>query len=321
MSGDRGSIVARVGAIQEITPLVKRFRFETVDGSRLPSFSAGAHVIVEMEDGDLLRHNAYSLMSSPDDRSHYAISVRRNEGGRGGSRFLHDSVHEGKTVRISRPVNLFPIDQRAKRHLLVAGGIGITPFMAMMSHLALHDRVFELHYANRSRTYAAYADDLAGLYGERIHLYHEDQGEKIPLTHLLRLQPLGTHLYVCGPQGMIDWVVGLAADLGWPKEAIHSERFLAPLTGDPFEIELSASGTTVAVKRQQSMLEAIEAAGIAVPFLCRGGACGQCETRVVECDGDLIHADHFLSEEEKASGEKIMPCVSRFKGRRLVLDR
>ena len=116
-----------------MTPLIKRFRFKPADGSALPTFSGGAHVVVEMQDGETLRRNPYSLMSPPTQTSSYTISVRRDEAGRGGSRFLHDTVHEGAELLISHPVNLFAIDQRAKKHILFAGGIGITPFLAMMA--------------------------------------------------------------------------------------------------------------------------------------------------------------------------------------------
>ena len=120
---------------------------------------------------------------------------------------------------------------------------------------------------------------------------------------------------------MIDWVRRTATDMGWPQQCVHYEEFLAPPTGKPFQVELAASQKTITVGPDQSLLEAIEAAGVDAPYLCRGGACGQCETDVVSCDGHIQHHDHWLSDEEKATGRKIMPCVSRFEGRSLVLDR
>lgn len=321
MNGKPERIPVRVGEIVAVTSRVKRFRLDAVDGSLLPPFSGGAHITLEMRDGDMTRRNAYSLMSPPRDTSHYTISVRRDAEGRGGSCYLHDRLAVGDTLQIGYPVNLFPVDHRAKRHLLIAGGIGITPFIAMMDQLLHENRVFELHYANRTRRDGAYMDDLAARYGQRVHFYHSERGERIPLERLLGLQPVGTHCYVCGPERMIDWAKDVAATLGWPSGHLHYERFLAPPTGAPYAIRLAASNLTVQVGADQSMLEAIEAAGVEAPYMCRGGVCGACETHVLECEGTLQHVDHYLSDEDKASGTKVMPCVSRFEGRTLVLDR
>ena len=137
---------------------------------------------------------------------------------------------------------------------------------------------------------------------------------------ILENQPLGTHLYVCGPAGMINGVLGTAVKNGWPKQNLHSEEFLAPPIGKPFMAELAKSKRTIEVAAHQSILEAVEAAGIDAPYLCRGGACGQCETNVIACDGALEHNDHFLEAEDKASGTKIMICVSRIKGNGITLD-
>ena len=142
----------------------------------------------------------------------------------------------------------------------------------------------------------------------------------MPTARLLERQPLGTHLYVCGPSGMIDGVLSMARDAGWPDQNLHSERFLAPPAGSRFRVVLQRSNKEISVGEHQSILEAIEAAGVQAPFLCRGGACGQCESAVVSCDGALEHNDHYLSTTDKASGRRIMICVSRLQGRELVLD-
>lgn len=321
MTDKTPKIAVVVTEIHDITSEIKRFRFQPVDGSTLPTFSGGAHVVVEMQDGDTLRRNPYSLMSPPAETASYTISVRRDDAGRGGSLFMHGRVKPGDVLKISHPVNLFPPDQRAKKHLLFAGGIGITPFMAMMAQLSDEDRAFELHYAVRSDDHGAYLDHLAERYGRRIHIYRDNMSEAIPLAQLLSRQPLGTHLYVCGPGGMIKWVLGTARNHGWPEQNLHNEQFLAPASGTPYEITLALSGKRILVGPDQSMLEAIESAGVDAPYLCRGGACGQCETRVIACDGTLLHNDHYLTEAEKASGTKVMPCVSRFEGKSLVLER
>lgn len=313
-------IAVRVSDIVEVTPLVKRFHFEALDGAPLPSFSGGAHIVIEMQDRNTVRRNAYSLMSPPAHTSDYTISVRRDETGRGGSRYLHDHLKVGSTLHISHPANLFALELRARKHLFVAGGIGITPFISMAEQLFHDHGSFELHYAVRSREHAAYASDLAARYGNRIHVYHSEQGERLPLQEVLAHQPLGTHLYVCGPDRMISWATGLADDLGWPRQSLHREYFVTPAVGEPYRVRLARSDIIVDVGSHQSMLEAIESAGVDAPYLCRGGVCGQCRTTVVQSDGQLMHHDHVLKDDEKAAGRSVMPCVSRFEGRLLTLD-
>ncbi len=314
-------MTVRVAAITQVAEKVKRFRLERADGGPMPVFSGGAHVVVAMRDGDLLRRNPYSLMSSPRDSSAYEISTLRVENSRGGSAFLHEKLKLGDTLTISQPVNLFPYDVRARKHILMAGGIGITPFLAMMDQMAREDRSFELHYAIRSRQHGAYWKDLVERYGaHRVKIYVDDEKLFIPVGSILNAQPLGTHLYVCGPSGMIDAVLKQARERGWPDQNLHSERFLAPPPGKVFQVVLKKSGRTISVGTHQSILEAVEAAGIDAPFLCRGGACGQCETGVISCIGTLEHNDHYLEPEDKQSGRKIMICVSRLNGPEITLD-
>ncbi|WP_114286234.1 PDR/VanB family oxidoreductase [Candidatus Halocynthiibacter alkanivorans] len=321
MSAGTANINVTVAGVTKINDLVTRFKFVRTGGGELPTFSGGAHTVVEMRDGDLTRLNPYSLMSDPANRGAYTISVRRDDQGRGGSLFMHSQVREGMEMVISNPVNLFSLDLRAKKHLMIAGGIGITPFMAQMKQLAATNGLFELHYSVRTASLGTYASELSAQFPSKVHIYHDDLEQRIQLETLLDGQPLGTHLYVCGPKGMIDWVRGQAQKLGWPREAVHYEEFLAPVSGRPFDVRLAASDKTIRVGEHQSLLEAIEAAGVDAPYLCRGGACGQCETKVLEHDGELKHHDHWLSEEEHRSGKVIMPCVSRFEGKTLVLDR
>jgi ferredoxin-NADP reductase len=320
MSGG-AKLNVRVADVTPVNELITRFRFVARDGSPLPAFSGGAHTVVEMDDHGLRRLNPYSLMSSPEDRSGYEISVRRDDAGRGGSLYMHRHVKPGMEMVLSYPVNLFALDNRAKKHLMIAGGIGITPFLAQMAQLSAFGGKFELHYAARNRGLGAYMDRLTSAYPGRVQCYFDEEEQAIDLARVLSMQPIGTHLYVCGPKGMIGWVLSTAEAMGWPKQALHHEEFLAPGTGLPFEVRLAASGKSITVGTTQSLLEAMEAAGVDAPYLCRGGACGQCETNVVRCDGTILHRDHWLSPEEHAEGRKIMPCVSRFEGKSLVIDR
>jgi dimethylamine monooxygenase subunit B len=320
MSGG-AKLQVRVAEIVPVNALVTRFRFEAPDGADLPAFSGGAHTVVEMDDNGTRRLNPYSIMSDPADRSGYEISVRRDDAGRGGSLYMHRHVRVGMEMTLSYPVNLFPLDSRARKHLMIAGGIGITPFLAQIAQLTQFGGRFELHYAARNPALGSYMDRLTAAHPDKVHCYFDDQGQVIDLSRILATQAIGTHLYVCGPKGMIAWVLQTAEAMGWPKLALHSEEFLAPGTGKAFSVELAASGRTITVGTAQSLLEAMEAAGVDAPYLCRGGACGQCETNVHKCEGTILHRDHWLTPEEQAQGLKIMPCVSRFEGKTLILDR
>ena len=310
-----------VSAVVPLNELVTRFEFKRTDGKDLPTFSGGAHTVVQMQDDDRTRLNPYSLMSDPADTSSYAISVRRDDEGRGGSLFMHQRVKVGDAMKISFPVNLFSLDLRARKHLFFAGGIGITPFLSMIEQLERMNGNWELHYSVRSEALGSYVDVLSYKYPNKVHIYYDDQGDAIALEDLLDGQTLGTNAYVCGPKGMIDWVHATASAAGWPDAQVHSEEFTAPQPGKPFSVRLCKSDKTIEVGEQESLLEALEREGVEAPFLCRGGACGQCETNVVSFDGEFIHRDHWLDQEQHASGKKIMPCVSRFVGTSLELDR
>ena len=314
------TIPVRVVAIEEVTPQIRRFTLEPIAGGELPAFSGGSHIIVVMRGAQRVYRNPYSLMSSPHDLGNYQISVLRVDPSRGGSAFMHEQVRVGSEIEIAHPVNLFSLAKLARKHLLLAGGIGITPFMAQLHDLRAGNVPYELHYATRSPEYGAYCELLSGNEPTAVSLYHDCNKHFIDIEGLLGDQPLGTHVYVCGPAGMITRVLDTARALGWPDSHVHYEKFAAPPTGDAFDATLLQSGIDVHVQPDQSLLEAIEAAGVDAPYLCRGGVCGFCRTEVVEVDGELIHNDHFLSDEEKASGKVIMPCVSRARCTKLVLD-
>ena len=314
-------IDVQVTKVVEVNSLVKRFHFASVDGLKLPAFSGGAHVVIEMQDGDKVRRNPYSLMSSPFETADYQISVRRDDEGRGGSLFMHNEVTQGMHMRLSLPINLFALDKRSPKQLFIAGGIGITPFISQAAQMKVTGGEFELHYGVRSRELSSYVDELSELYGHRVHAYISEEGDELDFDKLLTSQPAGTHLYVCGPESMTNLVIERAKAHGWPDYHVHFEHFSHAPSGKPFTVQLQTSGISVEVGKDQSMLEAMEAAGVDAPYLCRGGACGHCETTVVEMDGEIQHEDHWLEDDEKASGDKIIPCVSRFCGKRLVIER
>ena len=190
-------MTVRVAAITQVAEKVKRFRLERVDGGAMPIFSGGSHVVVAMRDGDILRRNTYSLMSSPRDTSAYELSILRVENSRGGSAFLHEKLKVGDTLVISQPLNLFPFDVRGRKHLFMAGGIGITPFMAMMDQMTREDRSFELHYAVRNRKHGAYWKDLSERYGaHRVKIYCDEEKLFIPVERRVE-GPVPRHPSLC----------------------------------------------------------------------------------------------------------------------------
>lgn len=314
------TLSVEVKRVEQITPLIKHFTLAALDGGNLPAFSGGSHIVVVMRGATRVHRNPYSLLSSPHELGTYEIGVRRMEESRGGSHFMHDQVRVGSRLEIAHPVNLFPLDKIARKHLLIAGGIGITPMMAMLEDLRDGEIPYELHYSVRGPEHAAFLARLEEHFPKRVRMYYDSEGDAIDFEGLLSHQPLGTHVYVCGPAAMITRVIATAQHCGWPVSHIHSEQFSAPPVGDAFDVFLARSKLDVHVPPDQSLMESIEAAGVEVPYLCRGGVCGYCLTKVLELDGELVHNDHFLSEADRAKGTSIMPCVSRARCRRLVLD-
>ncbi|MEF9899224.1 MAG: PDR/VanB family oxidoreductase [Pseudomonas sp.] len=321
MNTHNGTLSVRVTRIENLTPEIKRFTLVDLDGKHLPAFSGGSHVVVVVEDGDKTHRNAYSLMGSPYDSSAYQIAVRRVSDGRGGSRYLHDALEEGALLQILQPANLFPLAKHARQHVFIAGGVGITPVYSQMEELHIKQADFELHLAVRGPEHTALGLELQARYGERVHLYVQGQEARMDIRQILTARPLGSHVYVCGPDSMIDDTLDSARALGWTDSHIHYERFVEQgSNGQPFSVTLARQGVTIDVPPDQSLLEAAEQAGYKVPYLCRGGACGYCETEVLEVEGELDHRDDWLSEEDKQSNRKFMPCVSRACGSRLVVD-
>ncbi|MDE1169115.1 MAG: PDR/VanB family oxidoreductase [Pseudomonas sp.] len=299
----------RVAALRDLTSAVREVTFEPLNG-RLPGFSAGSHVQVHLPG---LR-NAYSLLSDPADTRHYRIAVRRQEQSRGGSHYVHDQLQVGQTLRLSPPANLFALHGTAQLHILVAGGIGITPFLAYCTELQRRGAEFELHYAYRTGVSDAYLPQLREQLGARLHTYDSVQRRLDP-AQLFKNRPLGSHVYACGPQSLLLSLREQARLQGWPDDRVHWEAFTAPAAGQPFPVELARSGRQLQVGAEQSLLEALEACGVEVPNLCRGGVCGQCHTRYLK--GTVEHRDHVLDATQHA--DSLMPCVSRCAGP-LLLD-
>ncbi len=310
-------ITVKVTRIHQVAPAIREFTLTPV-ATELSAFSPGSHVVVAMQGPDRCFKNAYSLLSDPRDTGAYRIAVLLQKQSRGGSRFMHEQVREGDELTITPPSNLFAPLWEARKHVLIAGGVGITPFLSYLPELQRQHADFELHHLFKGDYNGAYCAELAEQLGERYFDYDSSAGRKCDLAQLFNGRPLGTHFYVCGPLPLIEAVQAGARLAGVPDSLIHYEEFSTPQPGEPFEVELKASGRVVPVGSEESMLEALEAAGVPVPNLCRGGVCGQCVCAVA--DGEPEHRDHFLSASERHSGKLVMPCVSRAKGPRLVID-
>lgn len=305
-------------AVEQLTPLIKRFTFKRKDGLNFPEFSGGSHIIVKMNNK---LSNAYSLMSNRHDLSTYQVCVRKDVEGKGGSIFMHDQCIENFELEISSPKNLFELAPTGQKHILIAGGIGITPFLPQMDELAERAAEYELHYAFRSPEHAALLGDLQkGQHADHIFSYVDSDGKSLDLNVLLANQPKGTHVYVCGPKPMIDAVIETCNRNRFRDEYIHWEQFTStqPENGEAFTVVLSKSNQRIEVKADQTILQAIELLNIDVECLCREGVCGTCETVILA--GEAEHYDQYLSDAEKASQQSMMICVSRAKGREITLN-
>jgi dimethylamine monooxygenase subunit B len=306
----------KVAGVTPVTSDVRQLTLVAPDGGRLPSYPPGSHLgLIWRHDPE--RVNSYSLTGDGDLPAAYTVSVLRVPDGGGGSAWAHQ-LRTGDPVEALAPRSGFRPAAKARRHLLVAGGIGITPLLAHVRWHRRWDGDFTLYYAHQPDR-GAHLAELRELCGARLRTHEHRDALWADLGPALRRQPLGTELYVCGPLGLIDAVTAAARAAHWPASRVHGEAFGAAADGPraPFRVILAA-GRQVAVGEQETLLEALERAGLPVPSQCRGGVCGECRTPVTR--GAVDHRDLVLSAPEKASGRWIMPCVSRAAGDELELS-
>jgi ferredoxin-NADP reductase len=317
-----GRMRLRVGSRQREAQDICLFELLPPDGQPLPPFSAGSHIDVFLRDGI---SRQYSLCNDPAETHRYQICVQRDPKSRGGSRTMHDDVKRGQLIDVSWPKARFPLAPAARRSLLVAGGIGITPLISMAEQLARDGADFALHYCTRTQERTAFLERIRRApYASRVS-FHFSDGPAEQLADFARM--LATpgpddHLYVCGPAGFLDAVCDTARQAGWPDSHVHKEYFSAEssATADdsPFDIRLASSGKLLHVAKDQSALQVLSAAGIDVARSCEKGVCGTCIIRVL--GGTPDHRDHYLSEEERSRNDQFTPCCSRACGELLVLD-
>ncbi|SDF09144.1 Ferredoxin-NADP reductase [Blastococcus aurantiacus] len=309
-----GVLVLAVAAVADDVPGIRTLTLRRSEGGPLPAYPAGSHLVMDCGD----RRNAYSLTGDGSPAEEYRVSVLLCPDGDGGSAFVH-RLAVGDVVTASRPRSAFAPVSTARHHLLVAGGIGITPMLSHARAAVRWKRSFELLYGHRPGA-GAHLDELRDLCGDRLAAYGSTPEMLAAVRAALADRPLGTHVYVCGPAPLIAFVEETAAELGWPAERVHAERFSAADLdpGEPFTARLARSGTRVPVPSGTSLLSALEEAGVAVPNLCRQGVCGEC--RVPVRSGRPLHRDLYLSEAERAAGDAVMCCVSRSVDDELELD-
>lgn len=311
----------RVAAKREEAAGIYSFELVDPDGKELPAFEAGAHLDVKI--GDKIRQ--FSLANAPTERHRYLLGVQRELAGRGGSAAFADNVNEGDTVVVRGPHNLFPLAPDATESVLLAGGIGVTPILAMAARLHALNAHFIFHYCTRSRARTAFHDRVAGAeYNDKVK-FHFDDGpdeQKPNLSAFIGAPTPGKHLYVCGPTVMMDIVVDLAKKQGWPDAQVHLERFtgVAAKPGDAreFLIEIKKTGQLVTIPADKTVVEALRAVGIDIPVSCEQGVCATCLTNIVS--GVPDHRDLILTKQEHESGKIFTPCVSRALSDVLVID-
>ena len=293
--------------------------FRDPGGKTLPKFSAGAHITIRVPNGTLRK---YSLCNDPAERDRYAVAIKREANGRGGSINLINSVKAGDELMVAPPINDFELPQRATDFLFIAGGIGVTPFMAMIREAHAAGKRFRLYYCSRSPETTAFIDELSAPEFKDSVTIHYDQGDparSLDLKPILAERKNCEHLYCCGPRPLMEAVRTMTDH--WSSAAVHFEAFsdaeTHKTTDKAFKVKLAQSGDVIEVSVTKTILEAMREHGLEVPSSCETGTCGTCRTKLLA--GEADHRDLCLAEHER--GDNIMICVSRAKSDEIAIDR
>ncbi len=326
LEGDPPAFPVRLVRREEMATDVARYEFESFDGKPLPSFEAGAHVDVVIAPE---YQRQFSLAGDPGDCGKYVLGVLREDpqaGGRGGSALMHRVFREGRKVFITRPTNHFPLAEDATETWFFAGGIGVTPLIAMAHRLHAIGKPFTLHYSVASRSTAGFLNDLAtAAWADHVQLHVKDEGQRARLEALIPDYAPGRHLYTCGSPRYMDAVFAEAERRGWPEDALHREYFSVPEGDDwvnhPFRLRLARSGQTLEVPADRSATGVLADHGIVIDVKCSDGLCGVCATPYdAQASGELEHRDFVLSRKERE--QRVILCCSRprAEGGELVVD-
>lgn len=306
-----------VTGVEREAEAVIRIDLADQHGRELPDWTPGSHI--ELVSGEWRRY--YSLCGTRDDRNCLSIAILLEPEGRGGSLHFHDSVKPGDVLHIAGPKNHFHLDETATFYTLIAGGIGITPILAMADRLKALGKPYVLHYCGAERRTMAFLDRAKRDHGEALTVHAGDEGRRLDLPRALSGLAEGEQVYSCGPERMLKALETLAEK--WPEGTLHVEHFTArsnilePENEHAFEVVLADSELTLQVSNNQTLLEALTSAGVDVPSDCCEGLCGTCEVAVIE--GQIDHRDLVLSSGERDANHRMMACCSRAKGKRLVL--
>lgn len=306
-------LAVNVVARRSLAPGIAEFTLAPTAGGALPDFSPGAHITVETPSGAMRR---YSLVNDGASPEAYVIAVKREPESRGGSASMHDEAQIGSALSIIPPENDFEL-VAAPRHLLIAGGIGVTPILAMARKLSAEGKPFRMIYCTRSAEDAAYLEDVRSLGSAIIHHDAGDRGKAYDFWDHFA-EPGPEHVYCCGPAGLMEEIKAVSGH--WPEGRIHFEDFKPVEIVRPddaaFKVTLAKTGRTIEVPADRSILEALRDAGERTASSCESGTCGTCKCTLVE--GDVDHRDMVLMDEEKRN--RIMICVSRARAGDLVID-
>ena len=311
----------RVQAIVPIAQGVRQLTLAHPEGRALPGFDPGAHIDVHLPQGMV---RAYSLISDAADAAagRYELAIGLDANSRGGSRWVHTELSADARLEVSAPRNHFPLVDSEDPVLFIAGGIGVTPIRAMVRELQRRARPWQLVYAARSRTTAAFVDEFEAC-GDAVRLHFDDErGGPLDVAAALAQAQAHTHIYCCGPAGLMERVKSLCADRDPAR--VHFEWFQAPVRAasaegpQAFTLKLAKRGLELQVPAQSSILDVLEAHDVIIPSVCKEGVCGTCECRILS--GEADHRDVVLTDSERAANEVLMVCVSRAKGDHLVLD-
>ena len=309
----------RVTRNDRIADGIHLLEFRDPNEKPLPEFSAGAHIAVRVPNG-LVRK--YSLCNDPAERDRYQIAVKRESNGRGGSCNLIDNVKAGDELTVTAPVNDFGLPPRAQHFLFIAGGIGVTPIMAMIRQVVAEGKRFRLFYCSRSPETTAFRDELSRPQFKNMVTIHYDEGDasrSLDLRPILAERKNREHLYCCGPRPLMEAVRAMTDH--WSSTAVHFEAFSEAEThkadDKPFKVRLARSGTVLDVPTSKTILEALREHGLEVPSSCETGTCGTCRTKLLA--GEVDHRDLVLAEHERKNA--IMICVSRARGDDITIDR
>lgn len=314
-------LMVRVARRQQEVDGICSFDLVADHEAALPAFTAGAHLDVHVAPG-LIRQ--YSLCNDPAEPGRYRIAVLREPASRGGSAGMHERVQVGDRLKVSPPKNHFPLTP-AKHSMLFAGGIGVTPMLAMARTLFATGAGFEMHYCGRSASRMAFVDELAqSAFAAQVRVYADDgePAQKFDARLLLEGAPEGTHLYVCGPAGFMGHVLDIARQLGWPESRLHREYFAGAVTASAadaaFDVRVASTGQLIHVPSHKRVIDVLADHGVDVPVSCESGVCGTCLTGVLE--GAPEHRDSFLTDSERQANDQFTPCCSRACSPLLVLD-